>query len=272
MTTFTKRTVLDLCNISSLAYKDQNEMKECYKGKTCDVLCRCINCPVLLESVKNDCEVYVCNYKTTNKDNLDCLLVSFRGTSELRDIASDLNATRSAMDIVENKTYVHSGFYNQFLEIKGQLDREVEKYYITHCNSPNKQQIIFCGHSLGGALATIATVYYGQKYPSYKVHCVTFGSPRVGGKKFVKMYNKTVDTSYRFVNNNDIVTMIPTRWRFRHVKGLHWLVKGSVLTTMGYRLYGSFSNTFYNWCGYGGNSSFDDHGCDKYITNIQKNC
>ena len=77
MTTFTKRTILDLCNISSLAYNNQDEMKKCYEGKTCDVLCRCINCPVLLESKKNDCEVYVCKYKSTNKDNLDCLFCSY---------------------------------------------------------------------------------------------------------------------------------------------------------------------------------------------------
>lgn len=272
MTTFTKRTILDLCNISSLSYCDQNEMRQKYNEKNCDVLCRCENCPILLESERNDCEVYVSEYKCDNKDNLDCLLVSFRGTSELRDVVSDLNAIRRVMDIVHERPYVHWGFYNQFMEIKSQLDSQIEQYYISNTNSPKKHTIIFSGHSLGGALATIAAVYYAKKYPNYKVHCVTFGSPRVGGYRFVKLYNKLVDASYRFVNCNDVVTMIPTRIRFRHVKGLHWLVNGGVRTSMGYRLYGSVSNTFYNWFGWGGSSSFDDHGCDEYIDKIMNNC
>jgi hypothetical protein len=270
MTTFTKKTILDFCNISSLSYCNQDEMTQQYNDCSCEVLSRCKTCPTLLESYENDCEVYITKYKS-DADNLDCLLVSFRGTSEIRDILSDLNAVRKTMDIIDEKPLVHWGFYNQFLDIKTQLDNEIDKYHMTNENYIPGRTIIFCGHSLGGGLATLASVYYGKKYPHYKIHCVTFGSPRVGGTKFVKIYNNIAEASYRFVNNNDVVTMVPTRMRFVHVKGLRWLTKNNVLTKMGYRLYGSISNTIYNWFGYGGNSSFDDHGCDKYIKNINKN-
>lgn len=57
------------------------------------------------------------------------------------------------------------------------------------------------GHSLGGALAVHAASRILAK------GCYTFGSPRVGSKKF----NKSILTPiYRVAKSNDIVTRIPT--------------------------------------------------------------
>ena len=283
MTTFTKNTLLDLCRLSTLAYCDQNEItqkyQECPHLDVFDenVLNNCTNCPKILESKENDCEVYVCNYKsdTLNDDDLDCLVIAFRGTSEFRDVLSDINAIRTTMTIAntDNKPWVHWGFYNQFLDIYKELDKEIEQYYAIQSikNDDNTKTIIFCGHSLGAGLASIASVYYGLKYPNYKIHCVTMGSPRVGSTRFNKLYNKIVDASYRFVNENDVVTMIPSRLRYTHVKGLNWLTDGTVKKTMRYRFFSSVSNSFYNWFGFGGTSTIDDHGCDKYLKNIVDN-
>lgn len=49
-----------------------------------------------------------------------------------------------------------------------------------------KANIIFTGHSLGGALANYAALrfheQYGQDYPH--LLCYTFGEPRVGNDKY----------------------------------------------------------------------------------------
>jgi triacylglycerol lipase len=68
-----------------------------------------------------------------------------------------------------------------------------------------KKKISICGHSLGGAMATIAAsrLHNVEKV----VTLYTFGSPRVGNAEFVRLMSGV--THYRFVNNNDLVTTIP---------------------------------------------------------------
>ena len=46
--------------------------------------------------------------------------------------------------------------------------------------------------------------------------------------KFANYFNKYVDKSYRFVNDNDPIPFFPTAWRFQHVKDV-WLYHDRVL-------------------------------------------
>ena len=59
-----------------------------------------------------------------------------------------------------------------------------------------------CGHSLGGAMATLCASRLEEKDPIL----YTYGSPKVGGKEFVA--GLEVD-HWRFVNNNDAVPKVP---------------------------------------------------------------
>ncbi|CAN0306134.1 unnamed protein product, partial [Ectocarpus fasciculatus] len=42
--------------------------------------------------------------------------------------------------------------------------------------------VYITGHSLGGALATLAALDHRRRYPEAKVTMYNFGSPRVGNK------------------------------------------------------------------------------------------
>ena len=75
---------------------------------------------------------------------------------------------------------VHWGFYNQFQYLESELDKALSDYN----NNDNEREVVFSGHSLGGALASIAALKYAKKYPDLEVNCVTFGSPRVESKAF----------------------------------------------------------------------------------------
>jgi triacylglycerol lipase len=71
----------------------------------------------------------------------------------------------------------------------------------------NSHDLWFCGHSLGGAMATIsAGRCYLSHIPSNPLGLFTYGSPRVGDKRYI---NYVKLDHYRFVNNNDIVTRVP---------------------------------------------------------------
>jgi len=79
-------------------------------------------------------------------------------------------------------------------------------------------KVWFTGHSLGAALATLAADRLPGSHALY-----TYGSPRVGDKKFRQAFRAN---AYRFVNNNDGITVVPpgsSLFPYRHVGDLKYL-------------------------------------------------
>lgn len=104
---------------------------------------------------------------------------------------------------------VHKGFFKQFLSIRSLVFEQIK----------NADKIIFCGHSLGGAIATLFSAYCSRRL-GIDVGCITFGSPRVGDAKFKKIFDKLVPNSHRYVYGEDSVCKVPPSARFfySHVK------------------------------------------------------
>jgi triacylglycerol lipase len=135
------------------------------------------------------------------------LVVAFQGSDGTADWIDNLDAIGTKLP---DGSKVHAGFYRQYEEVHDRLNQEIYKY--------DSMPIIFTGHSLGAALATLAAYFYW-----YKCYLVTFGSPRVGNSEFVSNFkNKDmILESRRYVNGADTVTMVPTLWMFyRHVPEL----------------------------------------------------
>ena len=161
--------------LAQSAYLDAEALKSLdgYKGKLID---------------RNGAQVLVAKSKKE-------LWFAFRGTepTKLNDIAADLKVTRNSA-LAGGK--VHSGFQDELDELWADCLKEIE------ANSKLKtpRTIYLTGHSLGAAMATIAAT-------RIEAECLfTFGSPRVGGKRFVQ---ELKCPHQRFVNNNDIVTKVP---------------------------------------------------------------
>lgn len=125
--------------------------------------------------------------------NKEEFVICFRGTEpgEFSDIKADLNAIPDRAQI---GGFVHNGFQEEVNKVWGEIQfllkhSEGKKFYMT-------------GHSLGGAMATIAASRLQDS-----VDCLyTYGSPRVGTRKFIKCLKVE---HYRHVNNNDIVPSVP---------------------------------------------------------------
>jgi len=128
--------------------------------------------------------------------NKEEYVLAFRGTepSELSDVLADLNAIpRGAM----THGLVHSGFRNE-------CDKLWDDIVKHHSKGHQNKTMYITGHSLGAAMATIATSRFEEVQAVAQL--TTFGSPRVGTRKFVK----NISTPHmRYVNNNDIVTKVP---------------------------------------------------------------
>lgn len=128
---------------------------------------------------------------------LKLLVLAFRGTEKnsIKDIKTDADA-KIINDGNDGK--IHQGFseaYNEVaLEIQQTLDQELY----------SKMPLFITGHSLGGALATIAAKKLSHK--AGLAACYTFGSPRVGNAQWISGIKTPL---YRVVNAADCVTMLP---------------------------------------------------------------
>jgi hypothetical protein len=96
-----------------------------------------------------------------------------------------------------------------------------------------KRCLIITGHSLGGALATLAAVHISKHLElqgmKNRIEAVyTYGQPAVGGRSFYNTYGELHDRTFRFVHGADIVPFTPPFPPYRHVGDQYWLDDGGV--------------------------------------------
>ena len=79
--------------------------------------------------------------------------------------------------------------------------------------------VTVCGHSLGGALATLLALDLTANgtAPFNKPAAYTYASPRTGDSSFAATYNQAVMNSYRIANRLDIVPQLPPAPLYEHV-------------------------------------------------------
>jgi triacylglycerol lipase len=149
-------------------------------------------------------------YLVSNKEHR---VLAFRGTEpkEKSDLLADLESGKN----LEGTGKVHVGFKKYLNLLWPSITADISA-------SKSKLPMYVTGHSLGGAMATLAAgrLLASDYLDAKPVALITFGSPRVGNAKYV---NGTLAdlTHYRVHNTNDAVPRVPTRWMgFRH-QGTH---------------------------------------------------
>ncbi|MGI0483987.1 lipase family protein [Pantanalinema rosaneae CENA516] len=137
----------------------------------------------------------------TGNDRL--LILAFRGTerSALKDWMTNIDVAQ----IPDFGGNVHRGFTLALYSVLHQIQSTLTRFRDNH------QPLFITGHSLGGALATLATVILEEM--NYSVQATyTFGSPRVGDRSFSQAFDqKFWFRTFRFVNHNDVVTRVAPR-------------------------------------------------------------
>lgn len=184
-TTFSWQAALSLCHASQLAYSDEQ---------------------TVLDTAAN---WGFTNTRYLADDETQGFFASaggigvlcFRGTESVGDWLTNIQI------INKKRPYgrVHRGFYKAFKDVRGQV--------LAALSGQSLDKLFFTGHSLGGALATIAMPELESTAVAYKA-AYTYGQPRVGKKSFQDRFADTFgDVFYRVANKRDIVPKVPPTYR-----------------------------------------------------------
>lgn len=148
---------------------------------------------------------FACKY--TKTEETPYVVIAFRGTEEK---ISDWLTDADAVPTTTNKGKVHTGFHKSFNEIKDDEDMSVKDRIEQIMDKPEVKDdngivlpLFITGHSLGGALALIATNTLARNITGA---CYTFGAPRVANYEY---FDKLKTPVYRIVNSSDIVPRVP---------------------------------------------------------------
>lgn len=104
-----------------------------------------------------------------------------------------------------NFGHVTAGFRGIYISLRQQLIAALKQ-------RPADSRIFVTGHSLGGALATLAIpdILKNTHFKDHqKIVLYTFASPRCGDRQFATSFQKMLVKHWRIANTEDFVTMLP---------------------------------------------------------------
>ena len=118
-------------------------------------------------------------------------IVCFRGSRGLHDWLFNL----SALPVPYAGRLCHGGFVAAHLSVWGRIKKHLHP----------KKRTLFCGHSLGGALAELSVAKLNGKHPN--LNLVAFGKPNTFFKGFKRPME--LDKQLSCVHASDLITTIP---------------------------------------------------------------
>jgi triacylglycerol lipase len=134
------------------------------------------------------------------------VVLAFRGTDSTPDFISDISYAEVDFPFVPASGQVHEGFLGVYQSCRAQILPALQAL-------PAQLPLFITGHSLGGAMATLAAFDIAVNTPFTAPVVYTFASPRVGDPAFADAYNARVAAnpanSWRVANSFDVVPLLP---------------------------------------------------------------
>lgn len=146
-------------------------------------------------------------------------VIVVRGSDEKKDWIENLDTKQVEFLHPKRKSSedlgkVHENFYNRWKTIED---------YFSNRQLEEQACVVCCGHSLGGAIATLGAVSLKFLFPLNRVEYYTIGAPKPGDERFAKTADSvTFEHSWRWRNDNDPIPILPA--------GPQWRQPGRLLT------------------------------------------
>ena len=164
-------------------------------------------------STSNYSSVYI-----TADKKINTICISFRGTYSPKSTISYLNFN-SLLPFKPCKTSKNAfllGIFKITAEIFYTIQESIHYLNINFLNNSNPT-IITTGHSLGGACSQIFS-YLWVKNTNLKIHCITFGCPRMMNGPLIDEFNTLVLNKYlffkRYITNGDPIPKLPIKTKY----------------------------------------------------------
>ncbi|KAI6021556.1 Alpha/Beta hydrolase protein [Pisolithus microcarpus] len=159
------------------------------------------------------------------------IVAAFRGSKEIISILIDgfvmlaplqgIGLPPSHLPSMSKRPQVHTGFliaYQSIAQVMLDIVESQIKSYPTYA-------VVMTGHSLGGAIASIASIAIRHTYSATTVRLYTIGQPRTGDPAYAALVEKVVgkENIYRGVHSIDgVPTMVPTSLGYQHHATEYW--------------------------------------------------
>jgi hypothetical protein len=154
------------------------------------------------------------------------VVVALRGTEGIQEWIHDAEFLLVPCPFLANAGHTEDGFTAVYLSMTTELATNsptVTKALCTLACPKPITSVTICGHSLGGALATLLALDVAANTPFKTPTVFTYASPRAGGPEFAGAYNHVVPNTIRIANRVDLVPKLPFPPAYEHVLGLNEL-------------------------------------------------
>ena len=148
-------------------------------------------------------------------------VIAIRGTEGIPEWVQDARFDTTACFFLPEAGETEEGFtdiYKSFA-IGSTTGPSVTASLATIFGTRQANSLAICGHSLGGALATLQALdaTANSKFKNPTVY--TYASPRTGTSQFAGVYNLRVPNTFRIANPVDLVPKLPLSPPYEHVNG-----------------------------------------------------
>ena len=171
------------------------------------------------KSFKSDGTEAIVAYHANEGDPFSIL--AFRGTQEACDWRTNFNFRRVRAETICDGCRVHRGFSRALDAVWRDHDGKLGiRTAILDSQRDGPHPIYMTGHSLGGALAILASYRLDDETGVRPTTVYTIGSPRVGNSRLAACDAAPI---YRVVNHDDWVPRLPPGlFLYRHAGYEHW--------------------------------------------------
>ncbi|KAF8161184.1 alpha/beta-hydrolase [Crassisporium funariophilum] len=202
-------------------------------GEACDALPGFQ--PTVVGGDGNDVQIFFVGFWPAQNS----IVVVHEGTdpTQLLSDLTDVDILMGSLDStlfpgVASSVQVHEGFRDEHEQTAATILKEVKRLMTT----TGSKSVVTIGHSLGGALAELDSLFLTLNLPSTtSIKAMTYGTPRVGNPAFAQLIDAKVANFRRINNELDIVPIVPGRFLgFEHPHGeVHLLSPGKAVSCSG---------------------------------------
>jgi len=170
------------------------------------------------------CEYTEAHGYIARDDDRKEIVIALRGSASIEDLMADSKIALvpfvSPGVSPPSGTLVHAGFLSAWNSVVDVVISIVE----AELAAKPEYSIVAVGHSLGGAVASLAAISLRQNFRTSVTRMYSYGQPRTGNRVYAEFFNSEIGANaFRAVHTNDgVPTMIPTLLGYHHHGVEYW--------------------------------------------------